>query len=99
MPFYNSYYAVLTAYLEEINYQGNQEISTEGAGRTLEGAGRDSEGAASSAPTHTAGMMPDVISAPRSLKVRLGELKELLDEALITQDEHDTRRREILAEV
>ena len=42
---------------------------------------------------------PSVTASPRSLKVRLEELKELLDESLITQDEHDIRRREILAEV
>ena len=92
LPFYNSYYAVLSAYLEEINYGGSQGISRESAGR-------GSEGAASSAPTETPMASPSVTASPRSLKVRLGELKELLDESLITQDEHDIRRREILAEV
>jgi ssDNA-binding Zn-finger/Zn-ribbon topoisomerase 1 len=35
----------------------------------------------------------------RTRKERLSELKELLDDGLITQEEHDGRRKEILAEV
>ncbi len=81
LPFYNSYYAVLTAYLEEINYGGAQ----------------------AAAPGAETSALPVIIPAgagpDRTLKERLGRLKELLDETLITQDEYDTRRREILAEV
>ncbi len=35
----------------------------------------------------------------RTLKERLAALKELLDEGLITAEEFDGRRKEILAEV
>ena len=81
LPFYNSYYAVLTDYLEEINYAGAQEAAP---------------GAETSA---LPAIIPSGAAPDRTLKERLGRLKELLDETLITQDEYDTRRREILAEV
>ena len=49
--------------------------------------------------SQTTSPLPSPSERRGSRKERLGELKELLDETLITQDEYDTRRREILAEV
>ena len=94
--FYNAYYQVLTDYLEEINYAGASTAppapNTGGAGvgvAALPAIIGNGSGTATAAPP----------VGTRSLKERLAGLKELLDEALITQDEFDTRRKEILAEV
>jgi len=93
LPFYNSYYAVLTGYLEEINYGGASEAPPP----QVWGAGEDK--AREEVPSLPAPQTWGGGASPRSRRERLGELKELLDETLITQDEYDTRRREILAEV
>ncbi|MDQ2800564.1 MAG: SHOCT domain-containing protein, partial [Armatimonadota bacterium] len=86
--FYNAYYRVLTQYLEEINFAGAQS-----AAPALTSA------APVAAPPAIVGT-PNGVSAPaRTRKERLAELKELLDDGLITQEEHDSRRREIVAEV
>ena len=102
--FYNSYYKVLSEYLEEINYGGTQAATSTGLA-----PGR---GLARQAPTPLA-VAPSLQTVPsppaligsnggtpaRSRKERLAELKELRDDGTITQDEFDTRRKEILAEV
>jgi hypothetical protein len=84
--FYNSYYKVLTNYLEEINYAGAAATPVT---PTANNGSATGNGTATAAPPVGA----------RTLKERLAELKGLLDEELITQDEFDTRRKEILAEV
>lgn len=85
--FYDSYYKVLTDYLEEINYAGTQGGTT-AAARTVSAppAVIPANGTATAAPT-------------RTLKERLAELKELMDSGLITPDEFASRRAHILAEV
>ena len=90
--FYDSYYKVLSDYLEEINYGGTQAPRSPLACRPVS-ANRRARPRPSSAAT--AALRPPT----RSRRDRLAELKELLDEGLITQDEFDARRREILAEV
>ncbi|MGO8673377.1 MAG: tubulin-like doman-containing protein [Capsulimonadaceae bacterium] len=76
--FYDSYYAVLTGYLEEINYEGGLPVAVV-------------------SPSSSGPQKP---AAPvRTVRERLAHLKELLDEGLITQDDHDRRKKEILAEV
>ena len=92
--FYNTYYRVLTEYLEEINYAGANAAPP--APTTVDGGG----GSALPALIGSNGSATAASSAPaRPLKERLAALKELLDEGLVTQDEFDARRREILAEV
>ena len=112
---YDPYYKVLSDYLEEINYSGESAPSPAsgngphppapspargrgGAEGLLSspspvptGEGRPSEGGVRAS---SAGEPP-----ARTMRERLASLKELLAEELITQDEHDARRREILAEV
>ena len=88
-PFYDSYYAVLTEYLEEINYGG---------------ASMPAPTVAPSPPSTVPAVIPGetasvVPTGTRTLKERLASLKELLGDELITQDEHDERRKAILAEV
>ena len=102
--FYNAYYKVLTDYLEEINYAGTTAapsavtLATAPSLQTVAqppalignngGNGSGQSAATSIAPPPT-----------RTLKERLAALKELLDEGLVTQEEFDVRRKEILAEV
>jgi hypothetical protein len=105
--FYDSYYKVLTDYLEEINYAGTRAVtpSAPPAATTT---------ALATAPSlQTVPNPPAILSAgngngsttvapataTRTRKERLAELKELLADDLITQDEFDARRKEILAEV
>ena len=83
--FYDSYYKVLTEYLEEINY---------GAMKTATPAPNDGGAGGVVVPVGGGGN-----GAGRSRRERLAELKELLDDGLISPGEFDTRRREILAEV
>ena len=99
--FYNAYYLVLTGYLEEINYAGGQPAATPGSSAlpaVISGSSAVVDGTATAVAA-----APAVISAAapaaRTLKQRLGDLKELLDEEIITRDEFDVRRQEILAEV
>ena len=101
--FYDSYYKVLTEYLEEINYGGTQAAppapSSGGAGTITPLAVAPSLQTVASPPALIGGNGGSATASPRSRRDRLAELKELLDEGLITQDEFDARRREILAEV
>ena len=101
--FYNAYYSVLTGYLEEINYAGEQTprqppppaVPADPSPINGRGAGT---GVVSAVPAVIAN--GTATTAPvRTRKERLAELKELLDEGLITAEEFDGRRREILAEV
>lgn len=95
--FYDSYYAVLTDYLEEINYSGSAPAAS-ATSTAANGASTSTSYSTSQSTAHAvAAAVPS--TATRSRKERLAELKELLDEGLITQEEHDGRRREILAEV
>lgn len=88
--FYDSYYKVLTDYLEEINY----------AGTRASGANASSLQTVASVPAIIAASGGAVAATtPRALKERLGDLKMLLDESVITQEEFNARRKEILAEV
>ena len=89
---YNPYYKVLTDYLEEIGYAG------EGHGVAP----------ATTASTYAGSQLPATIAiaptsaadpARRTVRERLKDLKELLDDGLITDGEHDKRRQEILADV
>ena len=101
--FYDAYYKVLTDYLEEINYGGTGEGVPPAPNNGGVGVGRQT-GAQLPAVIPGVGAVPGTAvttSLPgRTRKERLGELKELLDEELIiTQEEFDVRRREILAEV
>jgi hypothetical protein len=98
--FYDSYYRVLTDYLEEINYGGVDAVPPAQSAPSAPNAG----GAGGVVPA----LMPPTSAAPavsgnggagRSLKDRLASLKELRDEEIISQEEFDARRREILAEV
>ena len=97
--FYDAYYKVLTDYLEEINYGGVGADSPPASNSG--GVGRQTVGQPPAViPGVGAVAGTSVTAAPaRTRKERLGELKELLDEAVITQEEFDARRREILAEV
>jgi hypothetical protein len=84
---YDSYYTILTEYLEEINYAGP-------------GAPIDSPVSPSAPPSVAPAPEAAASSTPvRSRKERLAELKGLLDDELITRDEYDSRRKDILAEV
>ena len=102
--FYNSYYKVLTDYLEEINYSGQQATSsqTNQNGTPLLMAPALQPVAATPAvigSNGTAVSVPAAVSSKSTRKERLIELKELLDEGLITPEDYDTRRKEILSEV
>ena len=91
---------MLTDYLEEINYAGTSAAPTVTAMSVAP-------------PLQTVAQPPAIIgsngnsqsttaAAPppaRTLKERLAALKELLDEGLVTQEEFDARRKDILAEV
>jgi hypothetical protein len=85
--FYDSYYLVLTDYLEEINYAGAAPAAVP---------------LVVSAPVST---VPALIgsgqpaSETRSIKDRLAQLKNLRDEDMISTDEYEQRRQQILAEV
>ena len=99
--FYDAYYAVLTDYLEEINYSGEAPAASP-ISTAANGASTSTSFATSQATSQAVATSAPSTSTPpavRSRKERLAELKELLDEGLITQDEHDGRRKEILAEV
>ncbi len=96
--FYDSYYKVLTDYLEEINYAGTRAA----ASVTTPLAVAPSLQTVASPPALINGS--GATAAPpappaRALKERLAALKDLLADDLITQDEFDARRKEILAEV
>jgi hypothetical protein len=107
--FYDSYYKVLTDYLEEINYAGARAVGNPlapnaAASTTSPIALAPSLQTVAKPPavigTNGAALASSAATPPvRTRKERLAELKELLDEGLITQDEFDTRRKEILAEV
>ena len=105
--FYDAYYKVLTNYLEEINYAGTGEGVSQApnSGATAPGGG---VGLGRQTVAQPPAIIPGVgavagamlAEAPvRTRKERLRELKELRDEELISQEEFDARRREILAEV
>jgi hypothetical protein len=90
--FYNAYYHVLTNYLEEINYAGGTASVNTASAET------------SAVPAVIPNGVTTVATAPapngtRTLKERLNDLKELRTEDIITQEEFDERRKEILAEV
>ena len=81
--------------MEEINYGGGSPLTAINGG---------TEGGTSALPAVIAGSAAVPVAVPtaagtRTLKERLTDLKELLAEDMITQDEFDTRRKEILAEV
>jgi len=100
LAFYDSYYKVLSEYLEEINYGGTQAASGTGLARqapTPVALAPALQTVAS--PPALIGSNGASVTPTRSRKDRLAELKELLEEGLVTQDEFDARRREILAEV
>ncbi len=82
--FYDSYYAVLTRYLEEINYAG---------------ASLAASPSPLPAPSETAVTVAPNGAAARTVRERLADLKALLDDGLVTQAEHDSRRAAILADV
>jgi len=94
--FYDSYYTVLTDYLEEINYGGDAPVAARPAAN---GASTGSPSTAASPQSVATAAPPATQASTRSRKERLGELKELLDEGLITQEEYAGRIKEILAEV
>ena len=102
--FYNAYYKVLTDYLEEINYAGTAAASsavTLATAPSLQTVAQPpaligNNGGNGSGQSATATTAPP---PTRTLKERLAALKELLDEGLVTQEEFDARRKEILAEV
>lgn len=91
--FYDSYYAVLTEYLEEINYGGASMPASASVPIALPGA---VAAVPAIIPGETASTVP---TGTRPLRERLASLKELLDDELITQAEYDDRRKAILAEV
>ena len=86
--FYDPYYKVLTDYLEEINYAGGGHPSV-------------SQTVTSAAPAVIPSASSETAPAPAraTLKERLTETKELLDEGFITQDEYEARRQTILKEM
>lgn len=101
--FYDSYYKVLTDYLEEINYAGTQAASESGVGGTTTPL-------AIAPSLQTVAQPPAVIggsgettapaAAPtRTLREKLTDLKESLDDGLITQEEFNALRKEIIAGV
>ena len=91
--FYNAYYQVLTGYLEEINYGGGSPLTLNNGGT---GAGTSALPAVIAGSASVAG---PTAAGTRTLKERLTSLKELLTEDIITKEEFDDRRKEILAEV
>ena len=98
LGFYDSYYQVLTDYLEEVNYGGSAET---GPVPNSGGVGRQTvANPPAVVPGNGVTVSAGAVTAPsRTRKERLGELKDLLDEGLISQAEFDERRKAILAEV
>jgi hypothetical protein len=90
--FYDPYYKVLTDYLEEINYAGGGQAPVT-AIQTTSGVPAVIPATASPEPA------PAAAPARATLKERLLETKELLDEGFITQEEYEARRQAILKEM
>jgi len=88
---YDPYYKILTEYLEQINYGGSEG--------QIEGQPAASAPAASKPKANGAKSDVPAAAGAKSVKERLAELKELLDDAIISQEEYDQRRKEILSEL
>ena len=97
--FYNAYYQVLTDYLEEINYAGTTAAPRGDAMAVAPACRRCAAARVIIGSGEWQRRGDRRAAAARTLKERLAALKELLDEELITQEEFDARRKEILAEV
>ena len=94
---YDPYYKVLTDYLEEIGFSGEGHATAPlSATPAVIGGTSIANG---NHENSTVGAVASTNAVAKSVRERLEHLTELLTDGLVTQQEYDTRRREILSDI